>query len=83
MSAYFFPRIGETTVTKIKNPFPSNVSQRRQTTTTKIHNIVYQTMVNTKKKNIRQEAGVRNAMGCEEVRMQFEQRLEVRQAGII
>lgn len=30
-------------------------------------------MVNTKKENIRQEAGVRNAMGYGEVRVQFEQ----------
>lgn len=40
-------------------------------------------MVNTKKKNIRQEAGVRNAMGYGEVRVQFKQRLGARQAGII
>lgn len=40
-------------------------------------------MVNTKKENIRQEAGVRNAMGYGEVRVQFEQRLGARQAGII
>lgn len=33
-------------------------------------------MVNTKKKNIRQEKGIRNAMGCGEFRVQFEQRLE-------
>lgn len=40
-------------------------------------------MINSKKKNIRQETRIGNAMGHGGVRMQFEQRLEARHAGII
>lgn len=48
-------------------------SQMRQITINKIYNIVYQTIVNTKKKNLTQEMGTGNAMGHGEVRVQFEQ----------